>query len=84
MSLRPLGRRRIILIFILKTHTTPISYDTVKAKAAIPLQALSGPEGSRRLWLPDLRQSAYEGGKVVSPTHQPPLPPVNIPGTDLC
>jgi hypothetical protein len=41
---------------------------------AIPLQALTGPEGSRRLRLPDLRQSAHEGGKVVSPTHWPPLP----------
>jgi hypothetical protein len=25
------------------------------------------------------RQSAHEGPKVVSPTHRPPLPPVNIP-----
>jgi len=31
------------------------------------------------------RQSAHEGGKVVSPTHQlPPLPPGNIPGTHFC
>jgi hypothetical protein len=30
------------------------------------------------------RQSAYEGGKFVSPTHRPPLPPVNIPGNHLC
>jgi len=29
-------------------------------------------------------QSAQEGGKVVSPTHQPPLPPGNIPGTNFC
>jgi hypothetical protein len=27
------------------------------------------------------RQSAHEDGKVVSPTHGPPLPPGNIPGT---
>jgi hypothetical protein len=27
------------------------------------------------------RQLAHEGGKVVSPTHRPPLPPGNIPGT---
>jgi hypothetical protein len=37
-----------------------------------PLQVLTSPEGSRRL---RLRQSAHEGGKVVSPTHRPPLPP---------
>ena len=31
------------------------------------------------------RQSAHEGGKVVSPMHQPPLHlPGNIPGTHLC
>ena len=27
---------------------------------------------------------AHEGGKVVSPTRQPHLPPENIPGTRLC
>jgi hypothetical protein len=31
-----------------------------------------------------LRQTAHEGGKVVSPTHRPPLPPGNIPGTRFC
>jgi len=41
---------------------------------AIPLQAWTGPEGTRRLRFPDVRQSAHEGGKVVSPMHQPPLP----------
>ena len=30
------------------------------------------------------RQSAHEGGKVVSPKHRPPLPPGNIPGTHFC
>ena len=30
------------------------------------------------------RQSAHEGGKVVSSTHQLPLPPVDTSGTHLC
>jgi hypothetical protein len=33
------------------------------------------------------KQSIHEGGKVVSPTHRPPLPPPppgNIPGTHFC
>jgi len=51
----------------------------VKGKT-IPLEALIGPEAFRRL-----RKSAHEGGKVVSPTHRPPLPPtVNISGTLFC
>ena len=45
-----------------------------KAKA-IPLQAWTGPESSGRLRLPDFKTVAYKGGKVVSPTHWPPLPP---------
>jgi hypothetical protein len=49
----------------------------------MPLQALTGPEGSRRLRLPDFKTIGAEGGKVVSPTHLPPLPPGNIPGTHL-
>ena len=42
---------------------------------AVPLQAWTGPEGSRRLRHHVSRHSAREGGKVVSPTHRPPLPP---------
>jgi hypothetical protein len=30
------------------------------------------------------RQSTHEGGRVVSPTHRPPLPPGNMPGTYFC
>jgi hypothetical protein len=64
-----------------------ISHNQSKGKGkgkAIPLQAWTDPEGSRRLRLPDLRQSAHEDGKVVSPTHRPPFPPGNIPGTHFC
>jgi hypothetical protein len=30
------------------------------------------------------RQSIHEGGKVVSPTYRPPLPPGNIACTHFC
>ena len=30
------------------------------------------------------RQSAHEGGNVVSPTHRPPQPRRKIPGTHFC
>ena len=51
---------------------------------AVPLQACSGPEGSRKLRFPDIMTTAQDGGKVVSLTHRPPLPPGNTPGTHFC
>jgi hypothetical protein len=45
----------------------------IKGKA-VPLQAWSGPEGSRKLRFPDFLTTAEDGGKVVSRTHWPPLP----------
>ena len=51
---------------------------------AVPLQAWSGPEGSRKLRFPDFVTTAQDGGKVVSLTHRPPLPPGNTPGTHFC
>jgi len=44
-------------------------------KKAVPLQAWTDPEGSRRLRLPDFKTMAHEDGKFVSLTHRPPLPP---------
>jgi hypothetical protein len=41
---------------------------------AVPSQAWSGPEGSRKLRFPDFMTTAHDGGKVVSLTHRPPLP----------
>jgi len=51
---------------------------------AFPLQAWSGPEGSRKLRFADFMTTAQDGGKVVSLTHRPPLPPSNTPGTHFC
>ena len=42
---------------------------------SVPLQAWSGPEGSRKLTFPDFMTTAQDDGKVVSLTHRPPLPP---------
>jgi hypothetical protein len=52
-----------------------------RARKADPLHAWSGPEGSRKLRFPDFMTTAPDGGKVVSFTHRPPLPPGNTPGT---
>jgi len=61
--------REISSAVILHTHT-----QKQKSKA-IPLQAWSGPEGSKGRGSQISRQSVHEGGKVVSPTQWPPLHP---------
>jgi len=55
-----------------------------KKGKAVPLQAWSGPEGSRKLRFPDFMTMAQDGGKVASLMHRPPLPPGNAPGTHFC
>jgi hypothetical protein len=60
-----------------------MTVDNHKEGKAVPLQAGSGPEGSRKLRFPDFMTTAH-GGKVVSLTHRPPLPPGNTPGTHFC
>jgi hypothetical protein len=40
-----------------------------------PLQAWSGPDGSRKLRFSDFMTTAQDGAKVVSLTHRPSLPP---------
>jgi len=93
---------------------------TCEKGKAIPLQAWTGPEGSRKLRFPIikfvipvvfiikldwmyvsnscLRQihilqsslrfpdflTTQDGGKIVSLTYRPPLPPGNTPGTHSC
>jgi hypothetical protein len=73
------------------SETCRISYQNkfeklihLKEGKAVPLQAWSGPEDSRKLSLPDFVTTAQDSGKIVSPTHRPHLPPRNIPGTLFC
>jgi len=51
---------------------------------AVPLQAWSGPDGSRKLRFPDFMTKAQDSGEVVSLTHRPPLPQGNTPATHIC
>jgi hypothetical protein len=46
-----------------------------KKGKAVPLQAWSGPDSSRKLRVPDFMTTAQNGGKVVILTHRPSLPP---------
>jgi len=58
-------------------------YLKVKGKAVL-LQAWNGLKDSWKLRFPDFMTAAQDGGKVVSLTHQPPLPSENAPGTHFC
>ena len=72
---------------ITKTELTQNYYTQFLGKGkgkAVPLRAWIGPEDSRKLRFPDFMTTAQDGGKVVSLTHRPPLPPRNIPGTHFC
>jgi len=61
-------------------------HDTLQCSyvTAVPVQAWSGPEVSRKLRFPDFMTTAQEGGKVVRLTHRPHIPPGNSPGTHFC
>ena len=56
-------------------HIWGINYSVKGKGKAVPLQAWSGPEGSRKLRFPDFMTMAQDGGKVVSLTHRPVFTP---------
>jgi len=87
----PLGLIRshmvVIHLFLMLCDLQRVVRDlcpTLYKGKAVPLQAWSCPEGSRKLRFPDFMTTAQDGGKVVSLTHQPPLPPGNTPDTNFC
>ena len=51
---------------------------------AVPLQARTGPEGSRKLRFSDYVTTAQDGGKVSALRTDHFLPPGNTPGTHFC
>ena len=65
---------RLTVIKNLRLQNSSTSSGSRKGKP-IPLQAWTGPEGSRKLSPQIPRQSAHEGCKAVSPMHRPPLHP---------
>ena len=50
------------------------SHPTIKGKTVLK-QPWTGPEGSRKLTLPDFKTIGPDGGKLVSSSHRPSLPP---------
>ena len=75
--------RKLVTMYIIHYAKSDICRLYVKGKSA-PLQAWSGPEDSTKLRFPDFTTTAHDGGKIVSLTHRPPLPPGNAPGNHLC
>ena len=70
----------IIIIIIIIYYIINANHNYVISKGkAVPLQACSGPEGSRKLMLPD-----FMTAQVVSLTNRPLLPTGNTPGTHFC
>jgi len=77
------GFMDIISCYLMQTEI--VRYKKISGKGkSIPLQAWTGPEGSRNLRFPGFVTTAQDGGRVVSLTHRPPLPPGNTPGIHFC
>jgi len=68
-------------MIILREHTLFLA--KVEGKS-VPLQAWTGPEGSRKLRFPDFLTTAQDSGKIDSLMHRAPLPPGNTPDTNFC
>ena len=85
---KPLKKRaatdNLFITFLISIRAGYQNSNEAHKGKSVPLQAWSGPEGSRKLWFPDFMTTAQDDGMVVSPTHRPPLPPGNAPGTHFC
>jgi hypothetical protein len=65
---------------LLNISTKPRTFVSVNTVYSYPIIGPDRPSDAPRI----SKQSAHEGGKVVSPTHRPSLPPEKTPGTHFC
>ena len=72
------------LHFPYRASPCAIRFQLTSKGKAVPLQAWTGTQGSRKLRFPDFVTTAQDGGKIVSLKHRPPLPPGNAPSTHFC
>ena len=68
--------------FAKSSHVHFAAHKTVKQSN--PITGLDRPRGFQGVKVPRFVTTAQDGGKVVSLTHRPPLPPANTPGTHFC
>jgi hypothetical protein len=64
--------------------TQNLLHNVASKGKAVPLQAWSDPEVSRKLRFPDFMTTTQDGGKIFSLAHWAPLPQGNTPGTHFC
>ena len=64
----------VCLVFVFSICFVWSALCKVNKGKSVPLQAWSGPEGSRKLRFSDFMTTAQGGGKVVILTHRPHLP----------
>ena len=83
VRLQSVSFENIVICTDIAVGTSNLTVFTFVDKA-VPLQAWSGPEVSRKLIFPDFMTTVQDGGKIVSLMHLPPLPPGNTPGTNFC
>jgi len=69
--------------FLQCNFNDPYTSEKKKGKA-VPLQAWTGPEGSRKLRFPDFVTTAQDGGRLSALCTGCFLPPGNAPGTHFC
>ena len=85
INIPPKSRKHLRSLETRRVDMKQVLYGKCKCKGkAVPLQAWSGPDGSRKLRFPDYVTTAQDGGKVVSLTHRQPSSPGNVPGTHFC
>jgi hypothetical protein len=69
---------------VISTLSVYLKTEGVIKVKPVPLQAWSGPEGSRKLRFPDYMTMAQDGGTVVSLTHRLTLSSGNASGANFC
>ena len=83
IPLTPVGTEPMSFRFVPQHLNHCATAVPLKGKS-VPLLALTNPDGSRKLRFHRLHDNGPDGGKVVSLTYRPTLPPRNTPGTHFC
>jgi hypothetical protein len=84
LSLEQVAQQVLMLVWKMCCLPKIDSLSSGSPPCSFPITGLDRPLGFQEVGAPRIsRQSAHEGGKVVSPTHRPSLPPGRILDTHL-